>query len=118
MTDILTELDRWWPVLGILATLFYGWGIYHLSQRFASKKELESVRTDQESLSGRLEKLEKRMETVPDAETMHKIALSLAEVRGDMKAVRNRMDGMESAITGMKEQINMLVQHHLNLENR
>ena len=32
MTDILTELDRWWPVLGIVATVFYGWGIYHLSR--------------------------------------------------------------------------------------
>ena len=34
MADILTELDRWWPVLGILATLVYGWGVYHLSRRF------------------------------------------------------------------------------------
>ena len=118
MTDILTELDRWWPVLGILATLFYGWGIYHLSQRFASKKELESVRTGQECMSERLGRLERRMETTPDAETMHKIALSLAEVRGDLKAVRNRMDGMETAISGLKEQINMLVQHHLDQEAR
>ena len=118
MTDILTELDRWWPVLGILATLFYGWGIYHLSQRFASKKELESVRTEQESMSGRLEKLEKRMETVPDAETMHKIALSLAEVRGDLKSVRERMGGVETAISGIREQVNMLVQHHLELEKK
>ena len=39
MADILTELDRWWPVLGILATLVYGWGVYHLSRRFATRAE-------------------------------------------------------------------------------
>ena len=103
MTDFLTELDRWWPVLGVIATLFYGWGIYHLSRRFVTKEEYAAVRTEQESMSGRLESLERRMETVPDSETMHRIALSLAEVRGDMKAVRNRMDGMDTSIGGIKE---------------
>ena len=39
VADILTELDRWWPVLGILATLVYGWGVYHLSRRFATRAE-------------------------------------------------------------------------------
>lgn len=113
MTDILTKLDRWWPVLGILATVFYGWGIYHLSRRFATKEEYEAVRTEQENMSGRLEELEKRMETVPDAKTMHRIQLSLEELRGDMKSIGSRMDGMENAISGMKSQINILVQHHL-----
>ena len=113
MTDLLTELDRWWPVLGILATVFYGWGIYHLSRRFATKEEYEAVKTEQENMSGRLEELEKRMETVPDAKTMHAIELSLTELRGDMKAVCSRMDDMETSIAGMKTQINILVQHHL-----
>ena len=35
-----------------------------------------------------------------------------------MKAVRNRMDGMDTSIGGIKEQINMLVQHHLDQERR
>ena len=113
MADILTELDRWWPVLGILATAFYGWGIYHLSRRFATREEYEAVRTEQENMSGRLGELEKRMETAPDARTMHAIELSLTELRGDMKEICGRMDGMETSISGMKNQINMLVQHHL-----
>lgn len=113
MTDILTELDRWWPVLGILATAFYGWGIYHLSGRFATKEEYEAVKTEQETISGRLEELERRMETVPDSETMHKIQLSLMELRGDMKAVCSRMDGMETSIMGLKNEISMLLEHHL-----
>lgn len=113
MTDILTELDRWWSVLGIFATAFYGWGIYHLSGRFATKKEYEAVKTEQETISGRLEELERRMETVPDSETMHKIQLSLMELRGDMKAVCSRMDGMETSIVGLKNEISMLLEHHL-----
>lgn len=113
MNELLTELDRWWPVLGVLATVFYGWGIYHLSRRFATKEEYAAVKTEQESMSGRLDELERRMETVPDAGTMHRILLSLEELRGDMKSLGTRMDGMETSISGMKNQINILVQHHL-----
>ncbi len=113
MTDILTELDRWWPVLGILATVFYGWGIYHLSRRFATREEFRTIKEEQETISGRLEELERRMETVPDAQTMHKIELSLTELRGDMKAICSRMDGMETSIVGLKNEISMLLEHHL-----
>lgn len=113
MTDILIELDRWWPVLGILATVFYGWGIYHLSRRFATREEFRTIKEEQETISGRLEELERRMETVPDAQTMHKIELSLTELRGDMKAICSRMDGMETSIVGLKNEISMLLEHHL-----
>ena len=113
MTDILTELDRWWPVLGILATVFYGWGIYHLSRRFATREEFRTIKEEQETISGRLEELERRIETVPDAQTMHKIELSLTELRGDMKAICSRMDGMETSIVGLKNEISMLLEHHL-----
>ena len=113
MTDLLTELDRWWPVLGILATVFYGWGIYHLSRRFATREEFRAVKTEQEDMSTRLELLERRMETMPDNKTMHKIELSLTELRGDVKEIRGRMDGMETSITGLKNDISMLLEHHL-----
>ncbi len=53
------------------------------------------------------------METVPDNETMHKIALSLSELRGDMKEMRGRMDGMETSMVGLKNEISMLIEHHL-----
>lgn len=113
MTDILTELDRWWPVLGIFATVFYGWGLYHLSRRFATQEEFGTMEAEQKVLSGRLDDLERRMETVPDSETMHKIALSLAELRGDMRGLSGRMDGMETSLSGLKNEIGMLIEHHL-----
>lgn len=68
MTDILTELDRWWPVLGILATLVYGWGVYHLSRRFATKYEHDGLAGCVSGLAGRVDDLERRMETVPDGQ--------------------------------------------------
>ena len=104
MTDILTELDRWWPVLGILATLVYGWGVYHLSRRFAGCVS---------GLAGRVDDLERRMETVPDGKTMLGIQLLLKEQRGDMKALEARLEGIESGMVGLKNQIDMLIQHHL-----
>lgn len=53
------------------------------------------------------------METVPDGKTLHNIQLSLEELRGDMKAIGAHMDGVETSVAGLKNEIAMLVQHHL-----
>lgn len=113
MNTLLDEINRWWPVLGVFATAFYGWGLYHLSARFATKGDVETMIEEQEAIVSRLDDLERRMETVPDSETMHKIALSLAELRGDMRGLSGRMDGMETSLAGLKNEIGMLIEHHL-----
>ena len=113
MNTLLDEINRWWPVLGIFATAFYGWGLYHLSARFATKREFETMIEEQEVIAGRLEKLERRMESVPDSDTLLAIQRSLAELRGDMRALSGRMDGMETSIAGLKHEIAMLFEHHL-----
>lgn len=110
---LLDEINRWWPLLSIAATLACGWCLWQLSRRFVSREEHDAILEAQDTLESRVEKLERRMETVPDAETMHKIELSLMELRGDMKAVCGRMDGMETSITGLKNEISMLLEHHL-----
>lgn len=110
---IMDELNRWWPLLSIAATLVCGWCLWQLSRRFVSREEHAAVLEAQNALSRRVDTLEKRMETVPDNETMHKIELSLTELRGDMKAVCSRMDGMETSIMGLKNEISMLLEHHL-----
>ena len=53
------------------------------------------------------------METVPDGKTMLGIQLLLKEQRGDMKALEARLEGIESGMVGLKNQIDMLIQHHL-----
>ena len=111
--NVIDEINRWWPVLSIIATLACGWCLYQLSRRFVSKDEHEALHGTVRGLGGRVDVLERRMETVPDAGTMHAIQLSLEELRGDMKAIGTRMDGMETSISGMKGQIKILVQHHL-----
>ena len=111
--NVIDEINRWWPVLSILATLAYGWCLYQLSRRFVSKDEHNAVKAEQEIISERLDVLERRMETVPDGKTMHAIQLSLEELRGDMKAIGTRMDGMKTSVSGLENQIAMLVQHHL-----
>lgn len=111
--NFMDELNRWWPLLSIAATLVCGWCLWQLSRRFVSREEHEAVMEAQSALTRRVDDLEKRMETVPDAATMHKIELSLTELRGDMKAVCSRMDGVETSIAGLKNEISMLLEHHL-----
>ena len=111
--NIIDEINRWRPVLSILATLACGWCLYQLSRRFVSKDEHNAVKAEQESIAGRLDVLERRMETVPDGKTMLGIQLLLKEQRGDMKALEARLEGIESGMVGLKNQIDMLIQHHL-----
>lgn len=111
--NIIDEINRWWPVFSIIATLACGWCLYQLSRRFVSKGEHEVVKAEQEIISERLDVLERRMETVPDGKTLHNIQLSLEELRGDMKAIGAHMDGVETSVAGLKNEISMLVQHHL-----
>ena len=97
-------LSRHWPA---------GGACNQLSRRFVSKGEHEAVKAEQEIISERLDVLERRMETVPDGKTLHNIQLSLEELRGDMKAIGAHMDGVETSVAGLKNEISMLVQHHL-----
>ena len=99
MTDILTELDRWWPVLGILATLVYGWGVYHLSRRFATKYEHDGLAGCVSGLAGRVDDLERRMETVPDGKTMLGIQLLLKLLRLTWKASNPAWSGLRTKLT-------------------
>lgn len=114
--NIIDEINRWWPLLSIAATAGCGWCLWQLSRRFVSREEHDVIVRTQEELAGRVETLERHMESVPGNSAMHSIELSLTELRGDMKELRGHMDGMETSMTGLKAEIAMLIEHHL--ENR
>lgn len=114
MSKLLEEINRWWPLLSIAATMVCGWCLWQLSRRFVTREEYIANLEAQESLICRVEKLEQHMENVPSNETLHKIELSLTELRGDMKALCSRMDGMENSITRLKNEISMLLEHQLD----
>ena len=123
---ILDEFNRWLPLLSGLAALLWPFALYHLSRRFVGKADFETLlavrgreraadREAREGIAGRVGALERRMETVPDAKDMHAIQLSLGELRGDVKSLDARMEGLEASISGLENQIAMLVQHHLEI---
>lgn len=123
---VLDEFNRWLPLLSGLAALLWPFVLYHLSGRFVGKADFEALlaargteraadRAAREEIAGRIDALERRMETVPDARDMHAIQLSLEELRGDVKSLDARMEGLETSISGLENQIAMLVQHHLEI---
>ena len=116
VADILTELDRWWPVLGILATFIYGWGIYRLSQSFVT-------RTEHEALQARLADIEKdanaarqelyilgaRLEGLPRAEAIAELRVDVAELRGELEGLKGIMGRVEHTLS-------LLTEHHMKGE--
>lgn len=107
---LIDLINEYASLIGLVAPPLCGWIWWSAKKSFAGKNEVTAMQTAQTAILARLESLEAN---VPDNQTMHKIELSLTELRGDMKAVCGRMDGMETSIVGLKNEISMLLEHHL-----
>lgn len=118
--DYLKTLYQVWPVLTVIAALVAGWGMWVLSQRFVPRAEHSAVKLGIDALSVRVANLESGVaelegcvRKMPDADTMVKIQLGLEAQRGDMKALRAEINGVHTAVDALKNNTDMLVQHHL-----
>lgn len=116
----IDEIRAIWPFLSVLTTIFSvlatlaaGFCLYHLNKRFASKDDHAVLRSTQNNHAERIGLLERRVEMMPDSETMHKIQLSIQEIRGDFKAQQAQMSGISDSIEVMRQSVDRLVHVHM-----
>ena len=98
--------NDWLPVLTYVGPPLCGWIWWSANQRFAKHEDVSA-------LSSRLASVEAGLKELPDAATMHKVELALEEIRGDMRAQRARMDGMDTHLCAINNNVEMLVQNHM-----
>ncbi|MFL7904696.1 DUF2730 family protein [Azospirillum argentinense] len=84
--------------------------MWRLKGEFASKSDIRT-------LFDRLDKVEReqaglaiRVEQVPTHEDIHAVSTKLAEVAGDVKALEATI---ATGMQGVRDQLSMLVKHHL-----
>ena len=98
--------NDWLPVLTYVGPPLCGWIWWSANQRFAKHEDVSA-------LSSRLASVEAGLKELPDAATMHKVELALEEIRGDMRAQRARMDGMDTHLCAINNNVEILVQNHM-----
>ncbi|MEG0010374.1 MAG: DUF2730 family protein [Aeromonas sp.] len=84
-------IPRWWvvflTVLGFASSAITLW----LSKTFARREDLSKVETKMADVSSRVSNLEEKVESLPTVEEMNSLRLEMAEMRGDIKALREAL---------------------------
>lgn len=107
----LKRLDVLLTVVTTMAALVYGWLLLKFRGEFASAKELASLRLQVESLAARTATLDGAIGHLPTREDTHSLALSLADMRGDMRGVAARLDGIEKVISATGRRVELIDEH-------
>lgn len=121
------DAARWgWAVVLLINGVGY-WLLWSLSRKFVTREDYE---VDKSKLQEKQAALTKRHEEVlssqralatainnlPTAKDMHDISLSIAEMRGDMRALAEKMDGQAALQSRMENNIDLLMRGHMRTE--
>lgn len=84
-------IPKWWGVITtgvtILATIVMLW----LSKTFARREDLNKVENKMADVSSRVSILEEKVESMPTQDEVNALRLDMAEMRGDIKALREAL---------------------------
>lgn len=117
--DFLQLLNEHWNLLWVLVTLLTGFVLWHMSQRFVSKKEFEDAMSDLHrlrerqdqaltELGGSILKLDATITNMPSAASLHRLELGLEELRGLQKESAAQLKGQSAALERLNNNFDRL----------
>ncbi len=117
--DILHLISEYWNILWLLATLLTGFVLWHMSQRFVSKKEFEAaitginqLREQQDKslaeLGKSILKLDATITNMPNTAALHRLELGLEELRGLQKETAAQLKGQSAAMERLNNNFDKL----------
>lgn len=117
--DFLQLITEHWNILWVLVTVFTGFVLWHMSQRFVSKKdfdaalaELNAQREKQdkalEHLSSSLLKLDATIDNMPNTASLHRLELGLEELRGLQRENSAQLKGQSAALERLNNNFDRL----------
>lgn len=125
---MLDEVKGWGWLVVLVANALFWWGGWSLSKKFVTREDYEADRTKLREAQSALAKgheavlasqsaLETAINNLPTGKEMHAIALSLTEMRGDMKALSEKMDGQTALQARMENNLDLLMRGHMRTES-
>lgn len=117
--NLLQLINEYWNILWLLATLLTGFVLWHMSQRFVSKREFETaitginkLREEQDKalaeLSTTLLKLDATITNMPNTAALHRLELGLEELRGLQKETAAQLKGQSAAMERLNNNFDKL----------
>ena len=136
--------DNAFSIAIIVLQGIFGWAVWTAKKHFVSKEEYATERAeDAAKLAGNkgegvaqiaalasvvkstehsVDILTREMKSVPSAESVHKIALLMEEMRGDLKALRSDIIGYKSthdaSLRAVEKQLGLVMQHEYSKGNK
>ncbi|MCL1939552.1 MAG: DUF2730 domain-containing protein [Desulfovibrionaceae bacterium] len=118
--NFLQIIIEHWNIVSAALALVVGFALWHLSQRFVSKKEFETALADitklrerQEQalaeLSANILQLNAAITNMPSVAALHRLELGLEELRGLQKETAAQLKGQSAAMERLNDNFDRLV---------
>ena len=107
----LKRLDVLLTVVTTVAALVYGWLLLKFRAEFAAAKDQAALKLQVETLAARMNTVEGAVNHLPTREDTHQLALSLSDMRGDLRSVAARLDGIEKVISTTSRRVELIDEH-------
>ncbi|SIO94804.1 DUF2730 family protein [Vibrio spartinae] len=90
------ELIRtWWPILATALNVLFLLICFVLVKTFARKEDLQALKERQDKMASEHDALEKRVSQLPDHDEVSDLKLSIESLRGDIREIRPKLDGLD-----------------------
>lgn len=117
--NILQLISEHWNLLWLVVTVLTGFVLWHMSQRFVSKKDFDSViggiaqfQKNQETALAELNtgiiQLNATINNMPNTAALHRLELGLEELRGLQKETAAQIKGQSAAMDRLNDNFDRL----------
>ena len=136
MTTVTGFLEEHW--LGMLQTatsMLVLWGWWSLKRLFVTREDFSNTQAETDARFNVIEAkqaqrdndisaLREKLESIPGKDFIHALEIKMAdiqaemlrsneEVRGGMRAVEARINGVDTRLAALSNQLDMIIQHHV-----
>lgn len=94
----MIDWDLLWKALGVIVPTVLALAALYASRRKDLDQKLQDGDDRMDRHEGRIAWLEQTIQSMPGKDDTHRLEILLAEMAGDMKAMRTAMDGMRSSL--------------------
>ena len=126
--EIINAISAYWDIITFAGTVVIAAVLYWLSTRFVAKADcakcqagldtavdeietrLTAIENVQASRTAVQEQLRLKLDALPTTDDIYKLGLSVKDVRGDIKAVDTRMDGLSHTISRLEKAVDMFTE--------
>lgn len=95
----MMDWDMVWKALSVILPCLLAIYTFVATRRKDVNEKLETVAKRVDTQDTKIARLETTLQSMPGRDDTHKLELLLAEMAGDMKAMRAAMDGMHQSLT-------------------